>query len=117
MRTTSLTVGITLPCVGQQDAYRGQSGADTESGLQICDLLVEGRDGFFEHSPVCGRTCAAEVEAGPCPRQLEGTSTLFRGLLFRRHLWTDVDLSPGRFLLLGFHRLGFKSSRHGFILR
>ena len=92
-------------------------GADTGSGLQVFDPPVEGRDGFFEHSPVCGRTCAAEVVAGVLPRQFEGTSMLFRGLLFRRHLWTDVDLSSGRFLLLGFHRLGFKSSRHGLILR
>ncbi len=86
------------------------------SGLQVFDLPVEGRDGFFEHSPVCGRTYADEVVAGARPRQFEGTATLFRGLLFRRHLWTDIDLPPGRFLLLGFHRLGFKSSRHGLIL-
>ena len=58
------------------------------SGLQVFDLPVEGRDGFFEHSPVCGRTCAAEVVASARPRQFEGTASLFHGLLFRRHLWT-----------------------------
>jgi hypothetical protein len=82
------------------------------SGGEVFELLVERRNGFFEHSPVGRGTCAAEVVAGTRPRQFQGTPPLFGCLLLRRHLWTRSDLSSGRLFLLGFDRLGFESASH-----
>jgi hypothetical protein len=93
----------TLPEGSQQDAYRGIWAGCSNSGAEVFELLVERRDGFFEHSPMCGRTRAAEVAAGASPRQLQGPSPLFPGLLLGGHRWTNVDLSSGRLFLLGFH--------------
>jgi hypothetical protein len=83
-----------------------------DSGLQICELLVERCDGLFEHSPVRRGTRAAEVVACPRPRQLQRTSALFDGQLFRRHPGAARDLPSGRFFLLGFNGLGFKTAGH-----
>jgi hypothetical protein len=76
-----------------------------DSGLQICELLVERCDGFFEHSPVRRSTRAAEVVACARPRQFQRTPALFDGQLFRRHLGATRDLSSGCFFLLGFNGL------------
>jgi hypothetical protein len=92
--------------------HTADSARRRDSGGEIFELLFERRDGFFEHLPVCGGSCAAEVVARTCPRQFEGAPPLRHCLLFRCHLRAGFDLSSGGLFLLGFNRLGFKSASH-----
>ena len=98
---------------GSLDCAEGESGVRHE----ILELLIQRGYGLLEHSFMRGRPRAAEVVSGPRARQFQHAPAFFHGPLFGRHVRPRALPAAGRFFLLGFHRLRFKSSRHVFIVR
>ena len=100
----------------EQDAYRRVCWGFCRSAVQIVELPVQLGDGLFEHAPVGGRRCAAEVVTRSRAGQFQYTPALVGGLLIGRQLWTCLDLAAGRLFLLGFNRFGFESAGHRLIV-
>jgi hypothetical protein len=79
--------------------------------VESLNLFVQSRYGFFQHATVWGEHGTAEVLLCSSSRQFQRAPLLFRKSGLRGHSWSERR-PPESFFLLGFDKLGIKSSRH-----
>lgn len=104
-------------------AVREVSGAVSRPAPRSCarcevlELLIQRGYSLLEHPFVHRRARAAQVVASPRSGQFEYPPAFFQGPFLGRQVRPYALPAAGGFLLLGFDRLGFKPSRHTFIVR